>query len=56
MCSTPWCYGDCEDCIREQKREKEYKESNEVCPYRKECKWVTVDVKNDKCTTCGKSY
>ncbi len=23
---------------------------------RKECNWVATDVKNDRCTTCGKGY
>jgi hypothetical protein len=43
MCNTPWCFGDCEEVSAE-------------CPYRKECNWVTTDVKNDRCTTCGKGY
>jgi len=39
-----------------KKYEKEYEENNAQCPYRKECNWETVDVKNDRCTTCGKGY
>jgi len=56
MCSTPWCFGDCEECEADKKLEQEYKEANAQCPHRKECKWITVDVKNDRCTTCGKIY
>lgn len=56
MCSTPWCYGDCDECEADKKRQKEYAESSAVCPYRKECKWVTVNVKLDECKTCGKTF
>lgn len=53
MCSTPWCFGECDECIRQAKSDKEWEEANKECPYRKECVWVTLDVKTDKCTTCG---
>lgn len=56
MCNTPWCFGDCEECEAEEKFKKEIEEQNAECPYRKECKWITIDVKNDKCVTCGKVY
>lgn len=54
MCNTPWCFGDCEDCEADRKWKEEREEANTECPYRKECKWVKLDVKNDKCKTCGK--
>jgi len=56
MCSTPWCFGDCEECEADKKYEQEREEANAECPYRKECNWVATDVKNDRCTTCGKGY
>lgn len=56
MCSTSYCFGDCEECQAEKENETEREESNATCPYRKECNWVAVDVKNDQCTTCGDTY
>lgn len=56
MCRTPYCFGDCEECIAEDKYQKELEESITDCPYRKECNWVTVSIKSDKCTTCGQVY
>jgi hypothetical protein len=56
MCSTPWCFGDCEECEADKKYEQEREEASAECPYRKECNWVATDVKNDRCTTCGKGY
>jgi hypothetical protein len=56
MCNTNWCYGDCEECLADEKWEKEQEEANAECPHRKECNWVVTDTKNDKCTTCGKTY
>jgi hypothetical protein len=56
MCNTPWCDGSCEECVAEKKRQQDYEDSIAQCPYRKECKWVTVDIKNDRCTTCGKTF
>jgi hypothetical protein len=53
MCSTPWCWGECDDCIRQAKLDKEWEEEHTDCPHRKECTWVTLNVKTDKCTTCG---
>jgi len=49
-------FGDCEECEADKKYDKEQEEANAECPYRKECKWVATDVKNDRCTTCGKGY
>lgn len=37
MCSTPWCFGDCEECEADRELEKEYEEANAECPHRKEC-------------------
>jgi len=51
-----WCFGDRDECKINEELEKEFEEANKECPYRKECKWVTINVKNDKCTTCGKIY
>jgi hypothetical protein len=56
MCSTPWCFGDCEECETEKRLEQEYEESIAECPHRKECNWVAIDIKNDSCKTCGKIY
>ena len=56
MCSTPYCYGDCDECIAEQKRRKEDDEYFTPCPYNVKCKWETVNVKLDRCTTCGKTF
>lgn len=56
MCRTPWCYGDCEDCIADQKYEQERDEANAECPYRKDCNWETVHVKQDRCITCSKTF
>lgn len=56
MCTTPWCYGDCEDCLRETKRNKEYEERTSPCPHNVKCKLKTVSVKQDQCTTCGKTF
>jgi hypothetical protein len=56
MCTTHWCFGDCDECEAEKKLKQEYEEANAQCPYRKECNWVTTDVKNDRCTTCGQTY
>ncbi len=53
MCSTPYCDGSCEDCERQNNRNKEYEESNQSCPYKKCCKWETIDDKTDICTNCG---
>ena len=55
MCSTPWCAGECEDCQYEKRYNEEQEEARAECPHRKECNWVVVDVKTDKCTTCGKT-
>lgn len=56
MCSTKWCYGDCDECVAEEKYREEMEESLKECPYRKECSWVNVHVKQDKCTNCGKIF
>lgn len=56
MCSTKWCFGDCDECIADQKYEEEFLENNKECPERKECNWVAVGTKLDKCTTCGDTY
>ena len=53
MCNTPYCFGDCEDCIAETKIKEDMEDSNKKCPYRKECKWQNIDAKHDKCLTCG---
>lgn len=56
MCSTHWCFGDCEQCIAEKEFERKLEEDNVECPHRKECNWVVVHVKQDKCTTCRKTF
>ena len=56
MCNTPWCYGDCEECEADKKREQEQEEMNAECPHRKECNWVVTSVKSDRCTTCGDTF
>lgn len=53
MCFTPYCDGSCDECEYQKKRDLENEESIKGCPYRKECKWETLDVKTDKCTSCG---
>ncbi len=39
-----------------KKGKKENEEANAQCPHRKECNWVTVHVKQDKCTNCGEVF
>jgi hypothetical protein len=56
MCNTPWCFGECDECEREAKNKKEYEEATAECPYRKECNIKTVHVKQDRCSTCGKTF
>lgn len=56
MCSTPYCYGDCPECVREQNRKKEYEERSAECPYNLNCKIKTASIKQDVCTTCGKIW
>ena len=56
MCNTAWCDGFCDECKIDQELEKEWQESNSQCPHRAECNIVTIDVKQDKCTTCGKVF
>ena len=56
MCHTKWCYGECDECIADKKREQEYEEVNASCPHISECILVTVDVKTDRCKTCGQIF
>jgi hypothetical protein len=56
MCTTPWCYGDCDQCIRDAKQEKEFEEIQKECPHKKECNIITVHVKQDRCTNCNYVY
>lgn len=56
MCRTPWCFGDCEECELEKKREQEHEETSAECPYRKECNLIVISNKSDKCTSCGIVY
>lgn len=53
MCYTPYCFGECEECQRQQQIEQDFRESSAECPYKKECDWETLDVKTDRCKTCG---
>lgn len=55
-CRTPWCYGDCDDCEADKKLEEEYKDSIAECPHKKECSFEMINVKTDRCTTCGKNF
>jgi len=52
-CYTPYCWGDCDECIAEKKA---YEESIAECPYRKECHWVVVHTKQDRCTHCNETF
>jgi hypothetical protein len=54
MCNTYWCDGDCSECLEDARRIAQYEEDNAKCPFAKDCNIITVDVKTDKCTTCGK--
>ena len=56
MCHTPYCFGDCEECLSWDAYVKEAEEASKECPYRKECNCTFVNVKTDKCTTCGKIF
>jgi hypothetical protein len=56
MCSTPWCYGECDECKAEEAENERLQDSIAECPHRKECNWVTVNVKADRCTTCGQTF
>lgn len=56
MCRTPHCFGDCDECIADAKREKEYEEANAECPYRTECNVKDINVKQDRCSTCGRVW
>jgi len=57
-CRTPWCYGDCEDCLAE-KKEEENREARRTCPesggrvLASECGIKSVSVKQDACNKCG---
>lgn len=53
MCRTPWCGGECDECIADKKAQEKYEDENISCPHRKECNWETIDVKHDRCKTCG---
>jgi len=59
MCNTPWCYGDCEDCVKESKQ-KQDEEDRECCrfspgPYvpQNQCGIKAVDTYTDACGKCG---
>ena len=59
MCNTPWCFGDCEDCLRD-KADKEEWERLTPCPHspgpyvpQSQCGLKTVSVKQDACSKCG---
>lgn len=58
MCTTPYCFGDCEDCIEDKKREKKERD-NETCQFsngkvlESQCGLFTVSVKQDSCSKCG---
>lgn len=54
MCHTKWCYGECDECLADKKREKDHEEASALCPHRKECLFVTVSIKEDRCRTCGR--
>lgn len=56
MCRTPWCFGDCEECIKEQAENDAYSEFYAECPHRKECNLNTKSAKEDVCSSCGKSF
>ncbi len=56
MCRTPWCFGDCDECEADKKYQDDFEEQTAECPHRKECDWVTVNVKADRCKTCGKTF
>lgn len=56
MCYTKWCYGDCEECVREKQNQKDFEDSQRVCPHKDTCILETVSVKQDICKTCGKEF
>lgn len=53
-CRTPYCYGDCDECLDDKRREEE--QYDEECPRSKKCNVVTINIKTDKCTTCGQVF
>lgn len=55
MCnkSIGYCDGSCNEAKEHFAEEERLSESLKVCPHRKECIWITLDVKTDRCTTCG---
>lgn len=56
MCRTPWCWGECDECIADKKREEEWEEANAECPHKKKCVLETVHVKQDRCKSCGQTF
>lgn len=56
MCRTPYCYGDCDECLGEEKERKEFEEFSAECPRRKECKLQYVNPKADQCKHCGQIF
>lgn len=58
MCHTKWCYGDCDECEAEKKREQEAKE-RETCQFsdgqvlESECGLSVSSTKQDSCGKCG---
>jgi hypothetical protein len=56
MCNraTGYCDGSCQEAREYWAEEERQQESIKECPYKKECIWITVNTKTDKCTTCGK--
>ena len=56
MCHTKWCYGECDECIADAEREKEYGDSLKKCPHTDDCILITNNVKQDQCETCGKIF
>lgn len=62
MCHTPWCFGDCDECIAEAKFEADCKAS-QTCRFdpeesvlESECGLKATSVKQDTCNKCGYVY
>lgn len=56
MCNkeTGYCDGSCNEAKEYWREIEEQEESSKDCPYKKECTWIALNVKTDKCTNCGK--
>jgi len=56
MCNTAWCFGECDECIQDKKKEERYIDDSAQCPYKAKCNFETLDIKTDRCATCGEIF